>query len=278
MFALQVLSKDMITFEIIPYLPIGKRGPKPKVPLVELVNAILYKLKTGMQWEFLPISSLFECCSISYQTVFYHYRKWCKSGVWKSCWIYLLSAYKSKLDLSSSDLDGSHTTALKGGEQVGYQGRKKRKATNALCLTDRLGVPLAMSEPVSGNHNDLFDIEVHFEEVTATLEQANISIDGLFLNADAGFDSQKLRDKCEAKGIIANFAENKRNGGHQHDYYFDDQLYKERYAIERTNAWMDSFRSLLNRFDTTITSWIGFNYLAFIVIALRKFYPKKNFK
>ena len=64
----------------------------------------------------------------------------------------------------------------------------------------------------------LFDIEVHFEEVTATLEQANISIDGLFLNADAGFDSQKIRDKCEAKGIIENLAEKKRNGGHKQDY------------------------------------------------------------
>ncbi|MEM1135720.1 MAG: IS5/IS1182 family transposase, partial [Bacteroidota bacterium] len=42
------------------------------------------------------------------------------------------------------------------------------------------------------------------------------------------------------------------------------------------NAWMDSFRSLLNRFDTTITSWKGFNFLAFIVIGLKKFYKLKK--
>ena len=47
--------------------------------------------------------------------------------------------------------------------------------------------------------------------------------------------------------------------------------YIKRYSIERTNAWMDSFRSLLNRFDTTLSSWIGFNYLAFITIACKKF-------
>ncbi|HET8735798.1 MAG TPA: IS5 family transposase, partial [Pricia sp.] len=41
--------------------------------------------------------------------------------------------------------------------------------------------------------------------------------------------------------------------------------------------WMDSYRSLLNRFDTTNESWEGFNYLAFIVIALKKF-KKKNKK
>ncbi len=77
---------------------------------------------------------------------------------------------------------------------------------------------------------------------------------------------------------MANFAENKWNGNSENDYYFDEKLYKERYSVERTNAWMDSFRSLLNRFDTTIASWKGFNFLAYIVIALKKFYPNKNFK
>jgi hypothetical protein len=71
---------------------------------------------------------------------------------------------------------------------------------------------------------------------------------------------------------------NKRNGNTDREEYFDKELYDERYALERTNAWMDSFRSLLNRFDTTIESWKGFNYLAFIVIALKKFNRKKKKK
>ncbi len=44
-----------------------------------------------------------------------------------------------------------------------------------------------MSEPVSDNHNDLFEIEVHFEEITTTLENAKVAVEGLFVNADAGF-------------------------------------------------------------------------------------------
>ncbi len=39
-----------------------------------------------------------------------------------------------------------------------------------------------------------------------------------------------------------------------------------RYAMERANAWMDSFRSLLDEFDTSIASWKGFNYLSFVVL------------
>ena len=123
----QVLSKDSIDSVIVPHLPQPKRGFKTRAIVSEIVNAILYKLKTGVQWSYLPVHSLFSDVALSYKTVFGYYRKWCKSGVWEQCWIDLLKNNKSCLDLSSADIDGSHTPALKGGEQVGYQGRKKRK-------------------------------------------------------------------------------------------------------------------------------------------------------
>ena len=272
----QVLDKDTIEMEIIPYIPLPKRGFAPKVPLVEIINCILYKLKTGVQWHLLPVESLFSGRVLHYKTVFGHYRKWCEQGIWKDCWIQLLSKYRSRVDLSSSDLDGSHTKALRGGEQVGYQSRKKCKTTNTLYLTDRQGLPLAMSEPVAGNHNDIYEIEVHFEEITTTLEQADIALDGLFVNADAAFDCQGFRSVCNAKGIIPNVAHNKRNGNADNDHLLDEKLYQERYSIERTNAWMDSFRSILNRFDKTVSSWKGFNFLAFIVLGIKKFIKNKK--
>lgn len=177
------------------------------------------------------------------------------------------------------DLDGSHTPAKRGGEAVEYQGRKKAKTTNSLYLTDRQGLPLSMSEPVAGNHNDLYNIDVRFEEVTATLEQAKIDVTGLFLNADAGFvlrTSEVLAIKSKS---TPTYCFNKRNGNSDdRDNYFDQELYDERYAVERTNAWMDSYRSLLNRFDTSTESWKGFNYLSFIVIAVKKINKMKNIK
>jgi len=129
-----VLDKDMIALEIVPYLPATKRGFSPTVPLVEIINAILYKLKTGVQWRQLPVKALFEDQILSWQSVYYHYRKWCVSEVWQDCWIKLLQRHKANFDLSSVDLDGSHTPAIRGGQGVEYQGRKKRKTTNALYL------------------------------------------------------------------------------------------------------------------------------------------------
>lgn len=77
----------------------------------------------------------------------------------------------------------------------------------------------------------------------------------LFLNADAGFDAANFRTSCNKKEINANICFNIRKAKTEdRDEYFDQDLCNEPYAVERTNAWMDSFRSLLNRFDTTIES------------------------
>ncbi|WP_430907727.1 hypothetical protein [Maribacter sp. 2-571] len=146
-----------------------------------------------------------------------------------------------------------------------------------LYLTDRHGLPLAMSEPVAGNHNDLYGIEVQFEVVTATLDQADIATDGLFLNAEQGSISRiSGRYVPQRKSMPTSISTSETGARTLGTNNFDQDLYSERYAVERTNAWMDSFRSLLYKFDTTIASWKGFNYLSFIVLALRKFKMKKS--
>jgi transposase len=168
----QILDKDIINMEILPYLSVAKRGYTIRSQLVEIVNAILYKLKTGIQWAYLPVRSLFSEVVLSYKSVFWHFRKWSRNGEWQESWYQVLCRHKSIIDLSSGDIDGSHTPALRGGEEVAYQGRKRRKTTNALFLTDRNGLPLAMSTPVAGNHHDLYDIENRLEELFTGLGKA----------------------------------------------------------------------------------------------------------
>ena len=270
----QVLDKDTIISEIIPYLPTAKRGFKTKSDMAEIINCVLYKLKTGCHWHMLPVSSLFTKVVLHYKTVHGRFRKWCKRGVWQLIWEKLLSKYKSKLDMSVVNLDGSQTPALRGGESVGYQGRKKRKTTNTLFLTDKQGIPVAKSEPISGNHNDLYQITNYFNKMLDTLINAKIKIDGLFLNADSGFDCKELRAFCSNLEIIPNIAINPRNHADNDDIFVDELLYKERYCIERTNAWLDSFRTILNRFDVTDSSWSNFNIIACTIILLKKINKK----
>lgn len=134
----QVLDKDTIEMEIIPYLPKNGRGPASRAATVEIVNCILYKLKTGMQWHLLPVEALFTGRALRYKTVFGHYRKWCRKGAWKDCWVRLLSRHRSEIDLSSGDFDGSHTTAIRGAKKwPTREGRRKRPPTPSTLPTGK---------------------------------------------------------------------------------------------------------------------------------------------
>ncbi len=264
------LSKKFITKNLLPHLSQTNLGRKTKIPLWRIIKAIIYRLKSGCQWREIPIAAFCGRTLITWNTMYYHFRKWSKDGSWKRMWAILLSINKSKLDMSSVQLDGSHTPAKRGGEAVGYQNRKKSKTTNALFLTDKQGIPLSISDPIDGNHNDLFDIEIFFAKMLSDLEQSQIETNGLFLNADAGFDSEGFREICFSNGIIANIDFNKRNSKNTDNQpLLDDLLYKERFSVERTNAWIDAFKALLVRFETKSQTWLSLHYLAFSLILIR---------
>ena len=190
--------------------------------------------------------------------------------------------------MSSVEFDGSHTPAKNGGDAVGYQGRKACNTTNALFLSDSQGVMLAMSTPQEGQHHDLFQIQVLFDEVCGLLKAAGLSLKGLFLNADPGFDSANFVGACEKEEIIANVKANPRNWANSEPavqesgtHVFDGDLYADRSVIEphrRTdaNAWIDGFKALLVRFGFSVKNWMSLHFIAFSVIFLRKIKRKEK--
>lgn len=229
-------------------------------------------MKTGCQWRELCIKEYFNEGEVSWQNVYRYFNKWSKDGSFKKVWIKLLSANKAYLDMSSVQLDGSHTPAKRGGEAVGYQGRKSAKTTNSLFLSDNAGQMLVVSEAQSGEHNDLYELETLFKEMIEVLEQADISCKGIFLNADPGFDSEDFREVCQQNDIELNVKQNKRNKKQDDgEYkYFDEQLYRRRTKIEHANAWIDAFKALLVRYEKLIATWMGLQWLALITLFCRK--------
>ncbi len=114
--------------------------------------------------------------------------------------------------MSSIQLDGTHTPAKRGGEAVAYQGRKKCKTSNMLIISDSKGIPLACSSPIAGNHNDAFHLVENVQQMLVQIQKSNISTEGLFLNADAGFDNQVFKSCCCQNGVIGSIDFNKRKG------------------------------------------------------------------
>ena len=103
------------------------------------------------------------------------------------------------------------------------------------------------------------------------------------LNADSGFDSSLFREACAKENIIPNVKPNPRNSVNQANELssigatiFDDLLYKDRTVIEHANAWIDSFKALLVRFEFSVRNWMALHFIAFSVIFLRKINKKQK--
>ena len=277
-----IIDKAMIENWILPHLTIGTRGFETTVPLTEIVECIFHRLKTGCQWRELPTKQFFTDKVLCWNSVFYYHNKWSKADCWRTIRVNILIQHRKYLDLSSIEFDGTHTPAKNGGDAVGYQGRKACNTTNALFLSDNQGVMLAMSTPQEGQHHDLFQIQILFEEICTLLKEADINLKAvgrcrLFLNADSGFDSANFVAACEEEEIIANVKENPRNSANQEAqpyesgiHIFDDELYQDRAVIEHANAWIDGFKALLVRFEFSVKNWMSLHFMAFSVIFLRK--------
>ena len=210
----------------------------------------------------LPVKSLIYKASVKYGAIYHHFRKWVKDGSWQRVQQQIIGQYKHLLNLSVALFDGTHSLAKRGGEQVAYQGRKKGKTTNTLWLTDADGLIVGFTLPVAGNHHDVTDIERRLDYLVQQLNASGIRTDGLFVNADAGFESQAFRSACSGYGIELNVPRNLRgNSQIDDDTYFDELMYEQRFAVERTNAWRDSYRTLLIRQDTSLSSWTAWHHL-----------------
>lgn len=269
---IRILDKGTIRRLILPHLSVAKRGYVCSVSLVDVVSAIFYKLKTGCQWSMLPIDAFFGANNIQYLAVYHHFRKWAKDGSWKRVARMLMRHNPNVFGLSLAHFDGTHSRATGGGKGVSYQRRRRAKTTNTLWRVDREGLVVSYLPPMPGNHNDMFNIESGIIKMVEDLQHKGASADGLFVNTDAGFDYESLRQLCERFGIHLNCPFVKRNHKHLdvYDWHFDELMYEVRFKVERTNAWMDAFRSLAIRYDTTMASWIAWHDLYCIFVWCRK--------
>ena len=194
-----VISENKVREYIVPYLSVGKRGFKSKLCLTKVMLLILKRLKTGSQWRELSIKEYFDDGEVCWQIIYYYFNKWSQDGSFKKAWINLLQANKQLIDFSTAQLDGSHTPGKRGGESVGYQGRKSCKTSNSLILSDNNGTPICVGEPQNGKQNDLFDINKIFKQMLEILSESEVSLEGVFLNADPGFDGNSFKKNARMK-------------------------------------------------------------------------------
>lgn len=266
------LTKEQIENCILPFIPRNKRGFSSRFAMSDIFRCIVHKLKTGCQWKFLFVD--IECLKppFSWQTVYYYYRRWCNQNVFEIMFLTFLEIQRDKLDTEKLNLDGTHSLVKKSAESVAYQHRKKAKTSNMLIMTDGKGIPIATGGIISGNHNDLYRIVPQFSRMINQLKHCGIWVENSLLNADKGFDCKKLIRACHRRKLFPNIIENTRNRKkvkRGRKRFFIRKIYQQRFVNERCFAWIDSFRTLLIRFDNLDSTWLNWHFLAFALILLK---------
>ena len=132
-------------------------------------------------------------------------------------------------------------------------------------VTDRTGVPLAVIADAASVPETVL-AEVVLADIPATVDlPENVPV-----IADRAYDSDPLRKRLAEDGfdLIAPHRKNRvkvpTNDGRKL------RRYKRRYIVERTIAWLHSFRRVVTRFERSIMTYDGLVHLACAFIALNR--------
>ena len=94
------------------------------------------------------------------------------------------------------------------------------------------------------------------------------------LTLDSGFDSKANHDIIKEQGLIPVIYPNRRNAKEpiviaRMFRWFRKDIYKQRYKVERTFGWQDTYRKLALSYDKLKQTRLGFRYLAYSMINFR---------
>jgi transposase len=76
---------------------------------MEVVQCILYRLKTGVQWSNIFVDTEAFKYPFSWQLVYYYYRKWSEAGIFRQMFEMYLFLQQDKLDTENLNLDSTHS-------------------------------------------------------------------------------------------------------------------------------------------------------------------------
>jgi transposase len=126
-------------------------GRKP-TDLRRIVTGILFVLRTGIPWRWLPATNDFP----SGYTCLRRLRQWQKAGIWQAFFELLLAELQAthKIDWYRVLLDSASVRAPCGGDKTGPNPTDRRKlGSKHHVLTDAHGIPLAATLTGANRHD-----------------------------------------------------------------------------------------------------------------------------
>ncbi|MBI3757996.1 MAG: transposase [Deltaproteobacteria bacterium] len=157
---------------------------------------------------------------------------------------------------------------------MGYSGHKHQKGEKELTIAENQGFvlgPIAV-KPVNAHDSTL--LPEAFSHLLEFTRRIGVDLQGARLTLDSGFDSQTNKALIREQGLVPVICPNRRNTQEPIAIarlyrWFDRDSYRQRYKVERTFAWQDTYRKLVVSYERLKETRLGFRYLAYALINFR---------
>lgn len=257
---------DSLWEKMAPLLPERKAHPlgchNSRVPDRDAMNAIIYLLRTGCQWNSLDATSICSCSS-----AYRRFREWTDAGVFKQIWKEGLLQYDILKGIGWSwlSMDGAMNKAPLGGEKTGSNPTDRGKnGVKRSVLTDASGIPLSVVIDGANRHDMKLARETFESIIVKKPEATEQNPQGICL--DKGYDYDEIRDLVKEFGFTAHI---KSRGEEAQDIKQKAGYKARRWVVERVHSWLNRFRRILVRWEKRADTFIAMLHLACGIITWR---------
>jgi transposase len=237
-----------------------KGGCRRRVPDRVCFEGIFWRFVTGAAWETVEAMLAFQ---VSDTTLRSRRTEWVDAGVFEQLMEDCLAIYHHHIGIEMGDvaIDGSTQLAPGGGPDTNNApGSKGRKTMKFHIGVDANGIGLG-ALIASGPANDFPLLQPTLERICARDWTAAIGV----LHLDRGYGYPSLPTKLEHHQIDTVAVTMRNMPGHGRVLLAG---LKQRWKVERTNAWLTNFRQLKINWDRTTQHRLAAVQLAFATLTL----------
>ena len=246
---------------LIPPAPSHAKGGRSRMDDREAFAAMIYVLRTGIQWNALPR----EIGASS--TVHDRYQEWERLGFFEELWRAGILKYDELegIEWEWQAIDGAMTKAPLGRGATGKNPTDRAKmGTKRSMLTDGAGIPLAVAVEGANRHDSrLLVATLDGLVVARPAPEGEEDSPEQHLCLDAAYDSEPVRQELEARSYephISPAEEKKRSERKRARQHPGGRA--RRWVVERTHSWLNRSRRLLVRWEKKTENYLGFIHLA----------------
>ncbi len=234
---------------LIPERPAHPKGGRPAQSDRQMLSAILYVLRTGIQWNALPR----ELGAST--TVYDRFRLWEQQGVFDCIWQAGLQEYDELEGIAWEwqSLDGVMTKAPFGGAATGANPTDRgKRGTKRSQLSDGRGMPLAVVVAGANRHD--------MKLTAATLDHIMVERPmpseehPQHLCLDAGYDYDVVYEIAQAHHYQPHIRPNQQHASplekrqEKPANALESTKHPRRWVVERLHSWLNRSRRLLVRY------------------------------